>query len=63
MPLDESKEEGPSEVLTFLGTEIDTAKMEVRLPQEKLAEMFLTPIYKNFPVAFPMMIATPDLAL
>ncbi len=39
MPLDENKEEGPSEVLTFLGMEIDTAKVEVRLPQEKLAEM------------------------
>ncbi len=32
MPLDENKEEGPSEVLTFLGMEIDTVKMEVRLP-------------------------------
>ena len=39
MPLDEKKEEGPSEVLTFLGLEIDTVKMEVRLPQEKLKEM------------------------
>ncbi len=39
MPLDESKEEGPSEVLTFLGMEIDSVKMEVRLPQEKLTEM------------------------
>ncbi len=39
MPLDESKEEGPSEVLTFLGMEIDTVKMEVRLPREKLTEL------------------------
>ncbi len=39
MPLEESKEEGPSEVLTFLGLEIDSIKMEVRLPQEKLMEM------------------------
>ena len=39
MPLDESKEEGPSEVLTFLGLEIDTVRMEVRLPQEKLSQM------------------------
>ena len=39
MPLDENKEEGPSEVLTFLGMEIDAVKMEVRLPQEKLTEM------------------------
>ncbi len=39
MPLDENKEEGPSEVLTFLGTELDTVAMEVRLPKEKLDEM------------------------
>ncbi len=39
MPLEEKKEEGPSEVLTFLGLEIDTVKMEVRLPQEKVKEM------------------------
>ncbi len=39
VPLDESKEEGPSEVITFLGIEIDTAKMEVRLPQNKLDEL------------------------
>ena len=39
MPLDENKEEGPSEVLTFLGIEIDSVRMEVRLPQEKLTEM------------------------
>ena len=39
MPLDENKEEGPSEVLTFLGLEIDSVRMEVRLPQEKLSEM------------------------
>ena len=32
MPLDENKEENPSEVLTFLGMEIDSVKMEVRLP-------------------------------
>ncbi len=35
MPLDENKEEGPSEVLTFLGMEIDS----VRLPQNKLGEL------------------------
>ncbi len=39
MPLDESKEEGPSEVLTFLGLEVDTVRMVVRLPQEKLTQM------------------------
>lgn len=39
MPLDDNKEEGPSEVLTFLGIEIDSVRMEVRLPQEKLGEL------------------------
>jgi len=39
MPLDESKEEGPSEVLTFLGIEIDSVRREIRLPQEKLGEL------------------------
>ena len=31
MPLDEKKEEGPAEVLTFLGMELDCRKGEVRL--------------------------------
>ncbi len=39
MPLDDGKEEGPNEVLTFLGIEIDSAKMEIRLPQQKLEEL------------------------
>ena len=39
MPLDENKEEGPSEVLTFLGMEIDSINMEVTLPQNKLGEL------------------------
>ncbi len=39
MPLDENKEEVSSEVLTFPGMEIDTVKMEIRLPQEKLTGM------------------------
>jgi len=39
MPLDPNKEEGPSTVLTFLGIEIDSVKLEVRLPQEKLSEL------------------------
>ncbi len=39
MPLYENKEEGPSEVLTFLGMELDMVAMEVRLPKEKLDEM------------------------
>lgn len=39
MPLDERKEEGPSEVLTFLGMELDTLSMVVKLPQDKLREL------------------------
>ncbi len=39
LPLDANKEEGPSEVLTFLGIEIDSEKGEARLPQDKLAEL------------------------
>lgn len=39
MPLDDTKEEGPSEVITFLGIEIDTRRMELRLPQTKLEEL------------------------
>ncbi len=33
MPLDEKKTEGPTEVITFLGIEIDSINMELRLPQ------------------------------
>ncbi len=33
MPLDPNKEEGPSEVITYLGLELDSINMEVRLPQ------------------------------
>lgn len=39
MPLDDTKEEGPSEVITFLGIEIDTIQMEIRLPEGKLVEL------------------------
>ena len=39
MPLDDGKEEGPSEVITFLGIVIDSIKMEIRLPQQKLEEL------------------------
>ncbi len=39
MPLDAKKEEGPAEVLTFLGIELDTRKLEVRLPRERLKEL------------------------
>ena len=35
-PLEEDKCQGPAQVLTFLGIELDTRKMEIRLPVEKL---------------------------
>ncbi len=38
-PVAMEKLEGPSTKLTFLGFEIDTVAMEVRLPQAKLAEL------------------------
>jgi len=36
VPLAEEKSEGPSKVIVFLGIELDTNKMIVRIPQEKL---------------------------
>ena len=39
LPVEPSKVEGPSSTLTFLGIEIDSAKRELRLPQEKLLRL------------------------
>ena len=39
VPLDVEKSEGPSPVLTFLGMELDTIKLEIRLPVDKLARL------------------------
>jgi len=36
VPLAMEKLEGPSTAITFLGIEIDTSRMEIRLPKEKL---------------------------
>ncbi len=36
MPLDPGKEKGPAEVITFLGMELDSRNMVVRLPEDKL---------------------------
>ncbi len=36
MPLDPGKEEGPAEVITFLGMELDSRNMVVKLPEDKL---------------------------
>ena len=39
IPVEPEKDEGPARVITFLGLQLDTVKMEVRLPQEKLEKL------------------------
>ena len=39
MPVEESKTEGPSPVIKFLGMELDSVAMEIRLPQDKLENL------------------------
>ena len=39
IPVASEKLEGPTQVLTFLGIEVDTSALEIRLPQAKLAEL------------------------
>ena len=39
LPLEEEKEEGPAVLITFLGMELDSEKLQIRLPGEKLGEM------------------------
>ena len=39
LPVAEEKLEGPSTVITFLGIEVDTVAMELRLPQKKVSEL------------------------
>ena len=39
MPVEPSKTEGPSTQITFLGMELDTEELVIRLPQEKLARL------------------------
>ncbi len=36
MPLDPAKKDGPARVITFLGIELDTRSMVVRLPEKRL---------------------------
>lgn len=36
LPLEPTKTQGPSEMLTFVGIELDSSRMEVRLPTDKL---------------------------
>ena len=38
-PLEVEKCEGPTPVITFLGMELDSLRMEVRLPQDKLTRL------------------------
>jgi len=42
LPLEPSKTQGPSDKLTFLGIELDSAAMEIRLPEDKLAHTLKT---------------------
>ena len=39
LPVAEEKLEGPSTVVTFLGIEVDTVAMELRLPQKKVSKL------------------------
>ena len=39
VPIEESKSEGPASALTFLGIEIDSVAMEIRLPADKLTQV------------------------
>ena len=39
VPLAEEKTEGPSQILVFLGIELDTRDMVVRIPMQKIAEV------------------------
>ena len=39
VPIAEEKTEGPTEVIVFLGLELDTLKWEVRIPQQKIDEI------------------------
>lgn len=38
-PINPEKDEGPATTITFLGIELDTVKLEVRLPREKLLKL------------------------
>ena len=39
IPMEESKLEGPSTCLTFLGIEVDTVALQLHLPSDKLANL------------------------
>ena len=42
LPVAEEKDEGPATLLQFLGLEVDTEAMEIRLPQSKLVQLQAT---------------------
>ena len=39
VPIPEQKTEGPAQVITFLGIEVDTMEYQLRLPSEKLSRL------------------------
>jgi len=39
VPMEVSKLEGPSQTLKFLGIEVDTARLQLRLPEDKLSQL------------------------
>ena len=39
LPIDPAKTEGPATTITFLGLEVDSIALEVRLPREKLENL------------------------
>jgi hypothetical protein len=47
VPIADEKLVGPVHVLTFLGLEIDTDEMMVRIPQSKMNELILQPMGKH----------------
>ncbi len=39
MPIEPYKNEGPAQVITFLGLELDTNHLDIRLPSDKLMKL------------------------
>ena len=39
LPVEPDKDEGPATMNTFLGMELDSIELEIRLPQEKLGQL------------------------
>jgi hypothetical protein len=47
VPLASEKTQGPTEVLVFLGLELDTNQMTIRIPSEKVEEINVICCYKT----------------